>query len=305
MKSYSSQEDHQSLPSRETKGILAADLHGNIKHYRALREAAIEEHASFVFLAGDLLPKDGGRWHPGNTVRTIEAQRLFIENFFIAYLQDLSKHAYVYAIFGNDDFRSNYDLVENINEKVYFLNKEVARLPLADRELYVAGYPYVALTPFLQKDWEKWDDATFSMPHKQYVAEGYDSYGGAHHPILFKENADGRPTIAHDLARFVRESDPRKTLYLFHEVPFDTPLDQMKGAVHVGSKAVRSFIETEQPLLTMHGHIHETLQESGAFRWDCGGSISITPSHDHKSESLSYVLFDLPNLNTITRHTRD
>jgi Icc-related predicted phosphoesterase len=295
------------------KCILVADLHGNVAQYNTLRQIIIKEHVSFVFFAGDLLPKDGGRWHLGNTVRTIQAQRIFLENFLIDYLRDLGKYTYVYAIFGNDDFRSNYDLVCNIGDKVRFLNKEVVRLPLSRQELYVAGYPQVALTPFLHKDWEQWDDAIGTLPHKRHTIEGYDSYGGVHRPISFEYNADGRPTIAADLAKLARESDPRKTLYLMHEVPFGTPLDQIAtdnsfmedGGIHVGSRAIRAFIETEQPLLTMHGHIHETLRESGAFRWDCGNSISITPSHNYKGETLSYVMFDLPSLNNIARHTQN
>ncbi len=292
--------------------ILASDFHGNKRHYKALEQVVIKERISVVFLAGDLLPKDGGLWHPGNTVRTILAQRVFFEDFLAGYLQNLSKHAFVYAIFGNDDFRSNYDLVGNVSDKVRFLNKEITLLPLPDQEFYLAGYPYVALTPFLQKDWEQWDE-TVGVSHKVCKIEGYDSYNGEHHPISFENNRDGRPTIAADLAKLGRESDPKKTLYLMHEAPFNTPLDQIAidnpytkdEMVHVGSKAIRNFIETEQPLLTMHGHIHETFRESGSFRWDCGMSVSITPSHNYKSEMLSYVMFDLPGLKTITRHTQD
>jgi len=295
------------------KCILVADLHGNIAQYNALRQIVIKENVSFVFFAGDLLPKDGGLWYLGNAVRTIQAQRTFLESFLIGYLRELGKHARIYAIFGNDDFRSNYDLVQNVSDKVHFLNKEVVRLPLRNQELYVAGYPQVALTPFLQKDWEQWDDVIGAIPHKTYKVEGYDSYHGVHHPISFKDNADGRPTIATDLVKLVLESDPKKTLYLMHDVPFNTPLDQIAtdnpfikdGGVHVGSRAIRAFIEAEQPLLTMHGHIHETLRESGAFRWDCGNSVSIAPSHDYKGGVLSYVMFDLPNLNTIARYTQD
>lgn len=312
----------KSLPSKDRKMgpvlpgqgkcILVADLHGNIEHYDTLKQIVIKERASFVFFAGDLLPKDGGLWHPGNTVRTIQMQRSFIESFLIGYLRELGEYVYVYAIFGNDDFRSNYDLVRNIGEKIHFLNKETALLPLGDHKIYVAGYPWVALTPFLQKDWEQWDE-TVGVSHKAYKIEGYDSEYGSHHPISFRNNADGRPTIAADLTDLARKSDPRKTLYLMHEAPFNTPLDQVSadnrflegGTVHVGSKAIRAFIEKQEPFLTMHGHIHETFRESGAFRWDCGKSISITPAHDCKGKALSYVMFDLPNLSTIARRSED
>lgn len=297
---------------KNSRCVLVADLHGNIAHYNALKKVVAKEDISFVFLAGDLLPKEGGLWHPGNTVRTIQAQRAFLEEFLINYLRDLSRRAYIYAIFGNDDFKSNYGFVHGINEKVTFMNKEIARLSTPSQKLYVAGYPQVVLTPFLQKDWEQWDDVVGIISHKVYKIEGYDSYGGKHHPISFERNADGRSTIAADLDELARKSDPRKTIYLMHEAPFNTPLDQVAqdnpflkdGITHVGSKAVRLFIETEQPLFTMHGHFHETFRESGAFRWDCKNSISVTPSNDHKSDTLAYLIFDLENLDSISRCTQ-
>ncbi|PIR88081.1 MAG: hypothetical protein COU10_01115 [Candidatus Harrisonbacteria bacterium CG10_big_fil_rev_8_21_14_0_10_45_28] len=292
--------------------ILASDLHGNVHHYNTLKNIIVKERASFVFFAGDLLPKDGGLWYPGNTVRTIQTQRMFLENFLIGYLQKLGEYAFIYAIFGNDDFRSNYDLIRKIGKNVRFLNNEVTRLPIPNQEFYLAGYPKIALTPFLQKDWEQWDE-TVGVSHKTCKLEGYDSYEGTHHPISFKNNNDGRATITSELVKLAHESDPKKTLYLIHEPPFNTPLDQIainnpyekNGVVHVGSKAIRTFIETQKPFLTMHGHIHETFHESGSFRWDCGKSISVTPSHNYKDKMLSYIMFDLPGLNTITRYTQD
>ena len=293
--------------------LLVADLHGNKAHYHTLKEIVLRKKISFVFLAGDLLPKDGGSWVLGHTTRTIKTQRDFLENFLIGFLRDLGKYSYVYAIFGNDDFKSNYVLTRNIGKNVLFLNKEVARLPAPNQELFVAGYPWVALTPFLQKDWEQWDDTVGDIPHKIYKTEGYDSHDDRHYPISFTHNAGGRSTIAEDLAELGRKSDPKKTLYLMHETPFNTPLDQIslnnsfikQGFIHVGSKAIRSFIEKEQPYLTMHGHIHETFHESGTFRWDCGSSTSIAPSHDYKSETLSYITFDLNNPESATRHSED
>jgi hypothetical protein len=42
-----------------------------------------------------------------------------------------------------------------------------------------------------------------------------------------------------------------------HQPPIDTPVDLMWNGRHVGSRAVRAFIERTQPALCFTGHIHE------------------------------------------------
>lgn len=42
-----------------------------------------------------------------------------------------------------------------------------------------------------------------------------------------------------------------------HQPPVDTLNDEVRHGIHVGSKAVRSFIEKYQPLICFTGHIHE------------------------------------------------
>lgn len=42
-----------------------------------------------------------------------------------------------------------------------------------------------------------------------------------------------------------------------HQPPYGTKNDLAQGKIHVGSKAVRAFIEQRQPLICFTGHIHE------------------------------------------------
>jgi uncharacterized protein len=42
-----------------------------------------------------------------------------------------------------------------------------------------------------------------------------------------------------------------------HQPPFGTKADALNNGVHVGSKSVRNFIESWQPLVCFCGHIHE------------------------------------------------
>ncbi|HLC03691.1 MAG TPA: metallophosphoesterase [Anaerolineales bacterium] len=47
------------------------------------------------------------------------------------------------------------------------------------------------------------------------------------------------------------------TILVSHQPPFGTKNDEVFAGDHVGSKAVRSFIEARQPILCLTGHIHE------------------------------------------------
>lgn len=45
---------------------------------------------------------------------------------------------------------------------------------------------------------------------------------------------------------------------IMHNPPKDTDCDMIPGGIHVGSQALREFIEKYEPLLVVTGHIHES-----------------------------------------------
>lgn len=49
----------------------------------------------------------------------------------------------------------------------------------------------------------------------------------------------------------------RWKIFIPHAPPYNTAVDQVLSGTHVGSKAVRSFIEQHQPDVVVCGHIHE------------------------------------------------
>jgi Icc-related predicted phosphoesterase len=51
--------------------------------------------------------------------------------------------------------------------------------------------------------------------------------------------------------------DGAPTILVSHQPPFGTLSDRIYSGEHVGSTAVRSFIEAHQPMLCLTGHIHE------------------------------------------------
>ncbi len=50
-------------------------------------------------------------------------------------------------------------------------------------------------------------------------------------------------------------------LLVTHAPPFNTKTDKLNNGMHVGSSAVREFIETYQPDICITGHIHEAIND--------------------------------------------
>ena len=142
--------------------------------------------------------------------------------------------------------------------------------------LWLAGYACVPLTPFSIKDYERRDDGP--LPPLSF-GMAYTSWSGEIQPAEADMIA-GRPSIAEALAALARSSDPRRTIYVCHTPPANTPLDQMPRGRHVGSRALRAFIEQHAPPLTLHGHIHESPQMSGRYAARLGTTWSINPGHE-------------------------
>lgn len=105
--------------------------------------------------------------------------------------------------------------------------------------------------------------------------------------------------------------EPRCAIFNLHVPPYDSGLDRacevredlsmvMSGGVPVqipvGSHAVRQIIEEYQPLLALHGHIHEC---KGATR--IGRTLCINPGSEYNSGRIHGVLASLTE-DVVTRH---
>jgi len=86
-----------------------------------------------------------------------------------------------------------------------------------------------------------------------------------------------RATIEEDLARLAERGDPASTIYVCHSPPHETHLDRMHGGRHIGSPALRAFIEAHQPPLTLHGHVHESPRISGEIVDRIGETVCVNP----------------------------
>jgi Icc-related predicted phosphoesterase len=112
------------------------------------------------------------------------------------------------------------------------------------------------------------------------------------------------PALAASIAAMTSQlSDPSRAVFNLHVPPIGSGLDdapilddmltvqQSLGQVRfgpVGSTAVREAIETVQPLLGLHGHIHES---AGIRR--IGRTIAINPGSDYSTGALNGTLVTL------------
>ena len=302
--------------------VYTADLHGDIGGYRALLALAQSTGAGAAIVGGDLLP------HAIRREEALGAQRAFIERELAPLLAEF--HACcpgvgVYLLAGNDDWAAAIAALEPLEHAglAYPLHERVYRLPTAnhrppitdrdqvvgrqssvvDTELWLAGYACVPITPFSIKDYERRDQGP-APPFDFGMA--YVSASGA------IETADpqalaARPSIADDLAALAQQSDPAHTIYACHTPPADTPLDQMPRGRHVGSRALRAFVERHAPPLTLHGHIHESPDLSGRYVTRIGPTWCVNPGHqpgrfqavaldtDDIAGTIEHTVFGRPN----------
>jgi hypothetical protein len=144
------------------------------------------------------------------------------------------------------------------------------------------------------KDWEKYDVGGHIPPGCVSPEEGWRS-------VPVPENMIRHSRIQGDLEKLAGEDSLDRAVFLFHTPPYATNLDRagLDGMkvdnvpldTHVGSVAVRRFIEAKQPYITLHGHIHESARLTGSWRQRLGKTYLFGGAHD--GPELALVSFDL------------
>jgi uncharacterized protein len=281
-----------------TRCLFATDLHGSAERYRKLLATIRDERPDALFLGGDLLPS-------GMLVAGTGSQGDFVPSFLVPELSTLradlgTAYPRIFLILGNDDARAAE--VEILAGQELGLYEYVHNRRVAVDRFAVYGYACVPPTPFLLKDWERYDVSRYVEPGCVSPEEGVRTA-----PTTASEVRFG--TIAKDLAAMVGDADLAGAVLLCHAPPHDTALDRaaldgtmvdhVQVDVHVGSIALRRLIEASQPLLSLHGHIHESARLTGAWRDRIGATILFSAAHDGRE--LCLVRFSLEDLEAAQR----
>ena len=235
------------------KIIYATDLHGNVELYERVLNEASNPGIGALVLGGDITPFLG--------LGAMMVQRAFISDYLVPRLEKfaIGSGKPVFIMMGNDDFSINLDLLEKAeaNGILKIAHNKVVSLG----RFSIAGYSFIAPTPFMLKDWEKSEDE-----------------------------------IATDLRRLSSKTDLGRTAFVFHMPPANTELDVLYNGSHAGSTAVLGFIKRKQPLLTLHGHIHESYEITGTWKQKIGRTISMNPG----SNAFAVVDLEKPDASVMT-----
>lgn len=278
------------------KCIFVTDLHGIKKRFAKLFEIIKKEKPDGVFIGGDILPNE----------YSIEKDiQSFLDRNVFAKIEEIknmtNKKIHFFVIMGNDDPRifEKYFIKAMEKNIINYVNEKIVKFG----DLFVVGYAYVPPTPFQLKDWEKYDVSRF-------VDVGAVSPEKGVRTMDIKKDVMRFSTIKEDLEKIAKKMKMKKTIFLFHSPPYNTNLDRasLDGKsldyapldVHVGSIAIKKFIEKRHPFITLHGHVHESTNITGFWKEKIGKTISFSAAHDNNKE-VSIVRFDTENLDKAER----
>lgn len=283
----------------EADVLYTSDLHGSRAHYEALFRQVATLGARAIVLGGDLAPMGD----PG-------AQRAFFESFLIPLLRERlagGDAPELFYIFGNGDWRANESLLEDARlPKIHYLHGRAA--PFLDGT-WIAGQNCVPPTPIQLKDWERWETPAGAGTRRDGVRSAPD---GSLHPFTFagREREESLEAELHELEAAVRgatgASEAARVaaevlVCVFHGPPHGTALDQIQGGAHVGSHAARRFLERMGPVLSLHGHIHESPSVSGRFADRIGPTLCVNPGQS--PSAFHAVSFRMGDIGGSLRHT--
>ncbi len=275
--------------------IFVSDLHGNTNRFIKLFEIIRHEKPDGVFIGGDILP---------NQFLIKGDIKKFLEEEFFNPIKKvrktIEKDIRFFVIMGNDDPKVFEKLFINADKKkiidyIHFKTVEF-------NNFFVTGYSFVPPTPFQLKDWERYDVSRF-------VDVGVVSPEEGRRTTKVSKDITCYSTISQDLEKLTKNSQLEKTILIFHSPPYNSNLDKadLQGKMvdyapvdsHVGSIAIRRFIEKNQPFLTLHGHVHETVRLTGEWKEKRGKTFSFSAAHD--GNELAVIRFDTNNLKNATR----
>lgn len=273
------------------KILYVTDLHGNRWKYNASLKLAQLLGASLIINGGDLYPKDRDLLKNGDLFN----QDIFVRGFLDEHLRSVSESGISYILCpGNDDLL-RFD--EILNEVV----SRYTNVYNADQRLVeIEGYEFIGMSwvsdyPFQLKDRCRKDTENFVF-EKQF-GPGLLSTGKHKSWSIISDWVDYASsilTLEEELDLLPTPKNPRRAIYVLHDPPDGLGLDAVNTTRLVGSKAVRKFLYKTQPLLSLHGHIHESPRVTGVWKAEIGDTVVIQPGQER---FLCYVVIDITNEN--------
>lgn len=277
------------------KTLFTSDLHGHRRLYDQMFALAADRQVQTVILGGDLLP------HHGPFPDTVGEQQEFVFGFLLPTLETFcGRYPAVrfYTLLGNTDWFESHKAMMKLEEQGLLRVLNGKRLDL-DERYQVIGYGHVNPTPFRIKDSERFDYPDDQVPAG--IRGCYCSQGRKVVAVDPQFHYRNHSAIAQELEMLPQPVSGRKLVAVIHAPPWNTGLDVMADGSHVGSRAIRRYLQRLQPCLALHGHIHEAPSASGTWIEHLGPTVCINPGQS--PEDLHAVLFGLDEIPGEFEHT--
>ncbi len=240
--------------------IYITDFHGDIRKYEKVFDKALKLDVKLIVNGGDICPHRGSK--------------NFLRDYFPGWLEKCKDAGIInLGMFGNDDPKADLIYLDELVKKGLFTGIDLKTVDIEGWKLW--GYNYVPDYPFALKDWVKLDYEGAVRPG--YFGRPVESSSTGYLDI---EDIDGyfneKGTIAEELEN-ISLSEPEKTIVVTHSPPQGTGLDVCFDGRVVGSKSVYEFIRKQQPVLSLHGHIHESPRVTGVWKTNIGKTLACQP----------------------------
>lgn len=273
------------------KLLFTTDLHGAPAKYDRLFDLACAYRPDAVINGGDMLPKNGNRFK----------QSQFITGKLSSHFAEFDAIGVDYLCYlGNDDLRIWDGLFDETCSQYHAVHN-LAQRKLALDGLEFIGMNWVADYPFRLKDRCRMDTTDYEFPPQMGTAL-ISRRDGWRELSDWQSYARRLPTLADELADLVAPASVEKSVYVFHMPPDRLGLDHCWDGRRVGSAAVYDFLAERQPPLSLHGHIHESPEMSGAWKANIAQTLCIQPGQSEcRDPGLVYVTVDTDSM-AVERH---
>ncbi len=305
--------------------FFATDIHGSEVCWRKFLNSGTHYGADVIVLGGDMTGKalvpivddGGGRWH---ATLLENRQTLEGEEAVQAFEEAVIRRGYY-------PFRTTPDEVRELHESEERWHALFAEHMLATVERWMgianeklAGAGIECFVCPGNDDQLEVDEIVEAAEHVR-LAEGQvvellngfqmASTGWSNRTPWDTYREEDEPQLAERIRRVAEEvtAPVERTIFSLHCPPYGSRLDDApeltkdmdlkdagRSTVPVGSTAVRAAIEEYQPVLSLHGHIHEA---RGSTR--IGRTLCINPGSSYEQGQLQGAVIDLDGKKKVKR----
>ena len=268
------------------KILYTTDIHGVIWKYEQIFHEAKVQNVDLVINGGDMLPFRGNLLHQDQFIMT------FLDEYFYRFE---SSKMYFLSQLGNDDLMIFDKLFQKVCDKYSYIF-EIAQKTYQIESYEFIGMNWVIDLPFGLKDRARMDNDNFEIP-KQIGKAYLSTLNGWKRVEDWALYIRSLPTIEEELSRLVKPVNLKNTIYIIHQPPSNLSLDVCQDGRKVGSNSIYQFLLKYQPLVSLHGHIHESPDISGKWYTKLKNTLTIQPGQSKQNEDyLIYVYLNLDKM---------